>query len=257
MSDTTALGTWTSEWVAAHRGQTWEIAKLVGFCLLGRRDLFEQVGGFDEGFGIGNYEDDELCDRVKESGRTLRVADDAIVLHHGSATFRKMRYDYAALIHTAARHLRERRAAVVPVAAVILSDGNGASAAIAATTARRLADRVRIAERQGLIATELAAGAVRGGGVEVIDADWATDEGGRAALEGLNARAILVIGSKERVDGTDWGSARAELEAHLDEPAQVSTAGGNEVRLVPTSLENPSDVIGTRNGTALRTIRFV
>ena len=48
----------------------WELNRLVGFCLMARRRTIERVGAFDEGFGMGNFEDDELGRRVMAAGRT-------------------------------------------------------------------------------------------------------------------------------------------------------------------------------------------
>ncbi len=90
LSEGAVAHAWAEQWSRAHRGVSWPTARLVGFCLLVRRDVLEAVGGFDEGFGIGNYEDDELGQRIMAAGLSLRVADGSIVLHHGGATFRQL-----------------------------------------------------------------------------------------------------------------------------------------------------------------------
>ena len=45
---------------------------------------------FDESFGIGNYEDDDYCLRLREAGYRLRIAHDAFVFHYGNRTFMGM-----------------------------------------------------------------------------------------------------------------------------------------------------------------------
>ncbi|RIV17628.1 glycosyltransferase [Alicyclobacillaceae bacterium I2511] len=67
----------------------WDYAlRLVGFCLVLRKSVYEQVGGFDEQFGRGNFEDDDYCLRVRRAGYKLVVAGDTYVHHHGSITNR-------------------------------------------------------------------------------------------------------------------------------------------------------------------------
>jgi GT2 family glycosyltransferase len=49
-------------------GRAEEARRLVGFCLLARADVFQAIGLFDEGFGMGNFEDDDLCIRAALGG---------------------------------------------------------------------------------------------------------------------------------------------------------------------------------------------
>ncbi|MBB6635844.1 glycosyltransferase family 2 protein [Cohnella thailandensis] len=64
--------------------------RLVGFCLLFKRSLFEQIGYFDEGFEIGNFEDDDYNIRVRMLGRSLVVAGDAFIHHYGSVSMKAL-----------------------------------------------------------------------------------------------------------------------------------------------------------------------
>jgi GT2 family glycosyltransferase len=66
--------------------------RLVGFCLLIRDSVPEKVGQFDESFGIGNYEDDDYCLRVRQAGYRLRIARDCFVFHYGNRTFLGMEF---------------------------------------------------------------------------------------------------------------------------------------------------------------------
>ena len=74
-------------WRNEHHHEVTEIHRLVGFCLAIRTSLFSEVGGFDERYGIGGFEDDDLCRRVLERGLRLVVADGSMVHHHAHATF--------------------------------------------------------------------------------------------------------------------------------------------------------------------------
>ncbi|WP_027087880.1 glycosyltransferase family 2 protein [Cohnella panacarvi] len=61
---------------------------LIGFCLLFRRELFEKVGYFDEGFEIGNYEDNDYSVRVRLLGKKLVIAPDCFIHHIGSVSIK-------------------------------------------------------------------------------------------------------------------------------------------------------------------------
>lgn len=83
------------DWAAAHDGETVEVDRLVGFCLLARRDVLDRIGGYEERFASGNFEDDDLCLRVRAAGYSARIARGAYVHHEGSRTFAGQRIDYA------------------------------------------------------------------------------------------------------------------------------------------------------------------
>ncbi|WP_312886179.1 glycosyltransferase family 2 protein [Paenibacillus plantarum] len=68
-----------------------ETKRLVGFCLLFKRKLFEQVGVLDERFAPGYYEDDDFSYRARLAGYQLLIAGDCFVYHRGSVSFRKNR----------------------------------------------------------------------------------------------------------------------------------------------------------------------
>jgi O-antigen biosynthesis protein len=75
------------QWGLEHSRQTLATDRLVGFCLLIKRTVIEQIGGLDERFGIGNFEDDDFCRRAQQAGLKLLIARDAFVHHAGHATF--------------------------------------------------------------------------------------------------------------------------------------------------------------------------
>ncbi|WP_019638569.1 glycosyltransferase family 2 protein [Paenibacillus fonticola] len=64
--------------------------RLVGFCLLFPRDVFEEVGYFDEGYEIGNFEDDDWILRLQLQGKRLMIAGDTFVHHIGSVTMKSL-----------------------------------------------------------------------------------------------------------------------------------------------------------------------
>src|SRR5205823_5734839 len=74
-------------------GKAMEYPRLTGFCLLARRDVLDRVGGYDERFGTGFFDDDDLCVRVRQAGCRLLVALGVFVHHFGSRTFTALGVD--------------------------------------------------------------------------------------------------------------------------------------------------------------------
>lgn len=72
--------------------------RLAGFALLMTKKLFEELGGFDESYGTGNFEDDDLCLRIREKGYLLMVNEGVYIHHFGSRTFIANQMDYQASI---------------------------------------------------------------------------------------------------------------------------------------------------------------
>ena len=76
-----------ARWRDDHRGQWFCTPKLSGFCLLMKRAVYDKVGGLDERFGLGFFDDDDLAERARRAGFELAVAHDLFVHHFGSRTF--------------------------------------------------------------------------------------------------------------------------------------------------------------------------
>jgi GT2 family glycosyltransferase len=74
-------------WSAAHRAMTSSADRLVGFAIAVRRSVFEALGGFDERYGIGGFEDDDLCRRIIARGYKLLISHESFVHHDGHKTF--------------------------------------------------------------------------------------------------------------------------------------------------------------------------
>jgi GT2 family glycosyltransferase/tetratricopeptide (TPR) repeat protein len=72
-----------------------QVDRLTGFCLLIRRQALDKIGGFDERYGLGFFDDDDLCVRAREAGFRLLLALDVYVHHFGSRTFRGLGVDCA------------------------------------------------------------------------------------------------------------------------------------------------------------------
>ena len=64
--------------------------RLTGFCLLFRRELWERTGFLDEGYEVGNYEDDDYNIRVRLQGYSLVIARDTFIHHYGSVSMKAL-----------------------------------------------------------------------------------------------------------------------------------------------------------------------
>ena len=62
--------------------------KLIGFCLLFKKSVLEEVGVLDELFSPGNYEDDDISFRILLTGYKLLLCHNIFVHHFGSTSFR-------------------------------------------------------------------------------------------------------------------------------------------------------------------------
>ena len=69
--------------VPTHRdknlGVSKQVFRLLSHCLLIKKQVLDELGGFDERFSPETYEDDDLCLRAIQKGYALYVAEDAFV----------------------------------------------------------------------------------------------------------------------------------------------------------------------------------
>ncbi|RUT46117.1 glycosyltransferase [Paenibacillus anaericanus] len=89
-SDLSELDAYAKEHCASQDGITVEVRRLVGFCMLTKRSILDEVGGFDEHFGLGNYEDDDMSLRLIRRGYVLKVVHDSFIHHVGHATINQL-----------------------------------------------------------------------------------------------------------------------------------------------------------------------
>ena len=75
-----------------------ERLKLVGFCLLIKKGVLDQVGLLDEQFSPGNFEDDDISYRIRLAGFRLMLCKDTFVHHFGGTSFKQDNSRYAALL---------------------------------------------------------------------------------------------------------------------------------------------------------------
>jgi GT2 family glycosyltransferase len=81
---------------------------LSGFCLVTTRRLINQIGGFDERFGLGLCEDNDFCLRIRKAGYRLICAGDTFIHHYQSQTFKENGIDRGKMLHENLKKLRAK-----------------------------------------------------------------------------------------------------------------------------------------------------
>lgn len=79
------------QYSSRNRQVIYEAPKLGFFCVGFRAKLLDEVGFLDEAFGVGMFEDDEFCHRVKSVGYKCVINEGCYVYHKGSASFSKLK----------------------------------------------------------------------------------------------------------------------------------------------------------------------
>ena len=67
-----------------------ERVRLSGFAMLIRAGLWQSLGGMDEAFAPGYFEDDDLSMRIAKAGYRLAVCKSSFIYHAGSQSFSRM-----------------------------------------------------------------------------------------------------------------------------------------------------------------------
>ena len=102
------------DWARVNARQVFDLDRLVGFCLLFRREVIDRIGFLDERFGIGNFEDDDFCRRAIAAGFRTVVAADTFVHHFGSRTFLGSGVDLGQLLEENERKYEAKWAGASP-----------------------------------------------------------------------------------------------------------------------------------------------
>ncbi|MDY6953410.1 MAG: glycosyltransferase, partial [Thermodesulfobacteriota bacterium] len=93
------LNTFAKEFAETFSAQSTFIWRVVGFCMLIKRVVVEKIGGMDDRYGLGNFEDDDFSLRAALAGFESWIAKDCFVHHFGSRTFIGAKIDYQKSLH--------------------------------------------------------------------------------------------------------------------------------------------------------------
>ncbi|MFN2448639.1 MAG: glycosyltransferase family 2 protein [Candidatus Baltobacteraceae bacterium] len=95
-ADLVQMHAYAAERTQRYRDRGYVTDRAIGLCLCIDRRVIEEVGGIDERFGVGNFEDDDFCLRVRAAGYRIFVCDDVFIHHFGSQTFAANNVDWTA-----------------------------------------------------------------------------------------------------------------------------------------------------------------
>ena len=82
--------------------------RLIGFCMLVKRDVINKTGVFDEQFTPGNFEDDDLSMRIIDAGYKLMLCSDSFIHHFGSASFKQDNTKFNTILGINAQKFEEK-----------------------------------------------------------------------------------------------------------------------------------------------------
>ncbi len=82
-----------------HAGQAQQILRVVGFCMLIKRAVIDKIGGMDDRYGLGNFEDDDFSLRATIAGFQSWIAQDCFIHHFGNRTFIGEKVDLNKSLH--------------------------------------------------------------------------------------------------------------------------------------------------------------
>ena len=71
-----------------NKGEILNFPRLAFLCTLIMREVIDSIGGLDERFSPGNYEDDDFCLRAQLAGFKAAIAKDVFIHHYGSKSFK-------------------------------------------------------------------------------------------------------------------------------------------------------------------------
>lgn len=63
---------------------------LIAVCFLIKKEVIDNIGSWDENFGLGGGEDNDMCIRVLNGGYKMVLARRSFIYHYGSASFREL-----------------------------------------------------------------------------------------------------------------------------------------------------------------------
>ncbi len=81
---------------------------LVGFALLIRRSVWDTIGGLDEQFSPGNFEDNDYGTRVLLAGYKNILCHNSFIIHFGHKSFEKRPVQFTRLLETNARKFAQK-----------------------------------------------------------------------------------------------------------------------------------------------------
>ncbi len=76
-----------------------ERMKLIGFCMLIKKTVLDEIGLLDERFTPGNYEDDDISLRIYQKSYKLFLCRDTFIHHYGSASWKEDNINFSIVLN--------------------------------------------------------------------------------------------------------------------------------------------------------------
>jgi GT2 family glycosyltransferase/tetratricopeptide (TPR) repeat protein len=184
----------------AYKGLYWPFWR-IAFCQFMRRDVFEKLGGWDERFSPGNWEDDDLCLRACLAGYRNMICSDVFIHHHGSLTCRTM--DFGNLLETNKKKFDEKWKSENTISAVLIVKNEEKNIGDCLVNLSWQVDEIIVVDTGSTDKTKEIASRVPN--VKIYDFEWCDDFS--AARNFANSKAtqdwILSVDADEVITGLD------------------------------------------------------
>jgi GT2 family glycosyltransferase len=100
------------KWSKDNYGKSSEANWIIGFCMVFKKELFDEIGIFDASLWPCSGEEIDFCLRAGDAGYKVGIAEDVYVHHHGSMTFKNLeeegKAEYLGVIRRNDAHLAEK-----------------------------------------------------------------------------------------------------------------------------------------------------
>jgi len=75
------------------KGKSFDIRMLAFYCVMVRREVYLAMGGLDERFGVGMFEDEDMAVRYNQDNKKVICAEDVFIHHFHGFSFSKLKQD--------------------------------------------------------------------------------------------------------------------------------------------------------------------
>jgi len=81
------------EYTSKKWGSVMKLKNIAAFCWIKSKKTYKKIGGFDEQFKIGMFEDDDYCQRINNANLSILCAEDVFIHHYSMSSFKKLSFD--------------------------------------------------------------------------------------------------------------------------------------------------------------------
>lgn len=78
------------EYTSKKWGSLMNLNNIAAFCWIESRETYKKIGGFDERYKVGMFEDDDYCHRINLANLSIQCAEDVFIHHYSMSSFKKL-----------------------------------------------------------------------------------------------------------------------------------------------------------------------